>query len=336
MKEDLRQLAGAELYLELWCGHPGTANRRVTPNGRTTYPLPNFAGQHCAHCYPTLPVKLTDLVAGHNAIQFVIVDNACLRAILKPDHPDLKELGLADFTATVRATPSSANPEVIQLALEAPPGLRERIAAVDFEGHYHGYDENGDTRATDWHGYTKHRQPVAHLGTARQAPFARTWDLSLLPAQKEMAARAVVRFRDAPNLLYVTAPVGDLATPERKRIDVTIRHATDMPAPFLSRVNRKKTCTIALDVDPNQVEHAELHVVVWDGGAGDVKAYFTFNGRPLPVAGTGKHDVLYSRMPVEPTSLRRGANTIELLSDTTHHGIEVLLPGPALVVRYRK
>src|SRR6187200_1739911 len=32
MNEDPRLLSGAELYLELWGGHPGTASRRVTLN----------------------------------------------------------------------------------------------------------------------------------------------------------------------------------------------------------------------------------------------------------------------------------------------------------------
>ena len=79
-----------------------------------------------------------------------------------------------------------------------------------------------------------------------------------------------------------------------------------------------------------------MHVVTWDGGAGTVKDYFTLNGRPLTVAGTGRHDVIYSAVPLEPSLLRRGANTIELHSDTDHHGIEVLWPGPVLAVRVRK
>ncbi len=29
-------------------------------------------------------------------------------------------------------------------------------------------------------------------------------------------------------------------------------------------------------------------------------------------------------------------NQISLLSDTEHHGIEILLPGPCLMLRYRK
>src|SRR5262245_13220213 len=39
-EEDLFQITAAELYLEMWGGHPGTANKRVTVNGRSTYMLP--------------------------------------------------------------------------------------------------------------------------------------------------------------------------------------------------------------------------------------------------------------------------------------------------------
>ena len=63
--------------------------------------------------------------------------------------------------------------------------------------------------------------------------------------------------------------------------------------------------------------------------------YFTVNGRPVPVAGAGNHDVLYSRRELDPRLLERGTNRIKLRSDTEHHGIEVLMPGPALMVRRR-
>jgi CubicO group peptidase (beta-lactamase class C family) len=65
-------------------------------------------------------------------------------------------------------------------------------------------------------------------------------------------------------------------------------------------------------------------------------APFTHNGRPLAVTGKGKHDVIYSTLPLDPKLLVKGSNRTELLSDPEHHGIEVLQPGPALVVRCRK
>jgi hypothetical protein len=57
------------------------------------------------------------------------------------------------------------------------------------------------------------------------------------------------------------------------------------------------------------------------------------NGVPLAVAGKGRHDLLYRVVKVEARTLRRGDNVVRVLSDTSHHGIEVVLPGPALVVR---
>ena len=180
MREDLRLLRGAELDLELWGGHPGTTNRRVTVNGRTTYALPGVAGDtQCTHMYPRLALKITDLVDGYNALQFAcdqgtsfwghfIVDEACLRAVLKEDHPDLTAAGLSGFRASVRATPSSTGAEAIQLVLDGVEDKRDTIESVDYEGYYDGYDENGDGRTRDWHGFHKKRRPVAIVGTATE------------------------------------------------------------------------------------------------------------------------------------------------------------------------
>ena len=50
----------------------------------------------------------------------------------------------------------------------------------------------------------------------------------------------------------------------------------------------------------------------------------------------GSHDLLYRIIPIDPALLYKGRNEIMLLSDTEHHGIEVLLPGPGIVVRQQK
>jgi hypothetical protein len=344
-EEDLSLIDGAELYLELWGGHPGTANKRVTLNGRSTYPLPEVgvAQRHCTHEYPVVPLKITDLVNGYNALQFAcdqgssfwghfIVDNACLRAVLKKDHPDLAKAGLTGFQASVRAVSGGADQITVSLAASQP----EAVAAVDFQGFYTGYDENADTQSSGWHGFTKERRPVAFLGTATQAPFQVTWDTSMLPAQKGVLVRAWVHLRGPRNLVYATAPSEALEIPSRAGRDVRLYLSRDLPPAFISRIKRRPGCTIELDVEPSRIERAELHVVTWDGGRGTIKDYFTLNGVAFPVAEEGKHDVIYSRLPVDPKILRRGPNRIELYSDTEHHGIEILLPGPALMIRARQ
>jgi hypothetical protein len=345
MQEDLFLLDGAELYAEIWGGHPGTINKRVTVNGRSTYLLPEVgtAAHNCTYMYPTIPLKLTDLVSGYNVFQFAcdqgdtfwghyIVDNACLRAELKKDHPDLEKAGLSGFEAVVHV--DSAADEHIDLILHCSPAQETLIESVEFEGFYEGYDENGNGEIRDWHGFTKDRKPVAILGAATLPPFGILWDVSMIPDQRDMAARAIVRFKERPELLYVTPSTAGLQTPKRNSKVVMIM-ANDLPLPFWSRANRKETCSIGLAVEPTRIERAVHHVIVWDGGRGEISNYYTLNGHPLPTAGAGRHDVIYTALDVDSVNVLKGVNRIELLSDTEHHGIECLLPGPALMVRYR-
>lgn len=344
MPEDPRRLEGADLYLELWGGHPGTANKRVTINGRSTYPIPEVgtAHKHCTHQYPVIAFKPSDLVNGYNAVQFAcdqgttfwghfIVDNACLRARLKPDHPDLVAAGLAGFEAAVEARMEAPERMVIELRATAP----ERIAVVDYQGYYRGYNENGAIETVTWHGFTKDRRPEAYLGRATRPPFRIIWDLSMLPAQEGVAVTAIVHFRKPDNLVFRTAPAAGLRIPPRDGVVVELYPARDLPAPFWSRAGRRQHATIDLDVEPGRVERAELHIVLWDGGRGRVEHPVTLNGHPVAAAGDGKHDVLYRRLEIEPRVLERGGNRLEIFSDTEHHGIEVLLPGPALMIRAR-
>ncbi|MDX2153608.1 MAG: hypothetical protein SFV54_22895 [Bryobacteraceae bacterium] len=324
--EDLRKLRGAELYCELWGGHAGTRNKRVTINGRSTYAIPEIGseGGHCTHQYPVIPLKVSDLVPGWNAVQFAcdqgmsfwghfIVDNACIRAHIAPE-----DAGLTGFQATVQAELAG---EVAKLRLGATdPGP---IASAEFQGFYEGYDENGDGQWRDWHGFTKARRPVAFVGSS--------WDTSMLPKQGGMRVRGYVRFHGQQQLLYETGPSPEFSAGG----PVRVFRSSDLPAPFWSRAGKRHRATIDVDLDPYKIERAELHVVIWDGGRGNTKDHFKLNGRPLEVAARGRHDVIYRVLTLAPIWLRQGPNQIELLSDTEQHGLEVLLPGPAIVVRER-
>lgn len=63
VEEDLASLEGAELSLEVWGGHPKSGEKRVTVNGCSTHVLPDVGTAHsCTHSYPTVPLKITDLV----------------------------------------------------------------------------------------------------------------------------------------------------------------------------------------------------------------------------------------------------------------------------------
>jgi len=346
INEDLGQLDGAKLYLEIWGGHPGTANKRVTINGRSTYALPEVgtADNNCTHSYPVIPLKITDLVNGYNAIQSAcdqgrsfwghfIVDNACLITALKNGHPDLKKAEIAGFHASVNALYDEN--ECIKVSLSCPSSFMDVTAKIDFWGYYHGYDENGNCEMTDWHGFTKERRPMANIGTSDHKPYEVLWDVSMIPDQKDIALMAVARFKDQRDIAYITPVIGGLQTPDRKDSKNTIYRSKDLPKPFWSRVSQRKNCTIDLDIQTSQIEKAELHVVLWDGGRGNVDSPFTLNGYPIPVTDEGRHDVIYSKINLDPEWLK-SKNEISLISDTEHHGIEILSPGPMLAILSKK
>lgn len=342
---DVTTLRGAELYLEVWGGHVSTAHKRMTVNGRTTYPLPEdgTTAGHCAHQYPSIPLRITDLLRGHNAFQFAcdrgasfwghfIIDEACLRLELPSGHAAPAAAGLGGFTARVEV---AADGEALRLALATAGAGAGEIAAVEFYGCYDGYDENGAGGGRQWHGFTRKREVFGHLGTVTAPPYRVSWDTRMLPAQGDVAVRAVVRFRNAPELIYRTPIRDGLAIAARPGVAVAVLGLKELPKRFWSRANRPRQAEIELPIDPARIERAELHTTAWAGGPGQVQDYFKLNGRHFAVADGDNHRTQYTVLAVDPGLLRRGANTVEVLSDTEHHGIEILKPGPALIVRYR-
>ena len=337
----------AELYLELWGGHPGTAGKRFRLNERAPYDLPEVGAErhHCTYSYPTIELDPRYLRSGENVLAFTcdskntfwphyLIRAACLRQELAADHPAIAAAKLVDFSASVVAARDEG--ESIRLSLKVPAETAGRIAAVEYHGRYRGFDENGDRADTGWHGFTKDRKPVGIIARAEAAPLEAVWDVSMLPDQDAVGVRAVVHFKDAPGIVYETAALRDVAMPPRTA-RVSLHYAPDCPRPFWSRAGRPKVCRIDLGgkFDPDRVAKAQLHVVIWDGGRGKTEKPFTLNRRPLPVAGAGRHDVLYRVIDVDPRILRPGKNEVRLLSDTDHHGIELLAPGPALIIRTR-
>ena len=347
ISEDLRSVRRVDLYSEIWGGHPGTTDKRVSVNGRTLryFPEVGSARHHCTHQYHSFNLRPMDLVNGYNSLQFAcdqadtfwghfIVDNTAIEIGLTGDDQRLQDAGLANFDIAVQAT-RLEDGEGFTLKLIGASEQLAAISAVHYQGRYLGFDENGNTWRTDWHGMTKARRPYGMIGTSRDAPFGVVWDTRLLPAQKRVAVRAHLEFRGLRDTVYTTPTLGELEIQKPESEQVTMHYATEVPDRFWSRAGRQKQCIIEIPIDPSEIVAAELHVVTWTGGAGDVTDYFKLNGTHFPVAEGHDHEVTYSRLPVDSGLIRRGKNVISLLSNTEHHGIEVLLPGPALVIRHR-
>ncbi len=347
--EDLFELQAAELYLEVWGGHPGTANKRVIVNGKQIYPLGNFGSKekNCTYSYPVIPLKVQHLVSGQNAFQFAcdrgetfwghfIIDEAAVRCYLKADHPDLKKNDLQDFKARVKLqSQTSTLPDRVNISLSYSEHYEKSITSVEYFGRYKGFDDNGNKLDNDWHGYTRDRKYVNHIGQVASPPFALTWDTSMIPSQSgPMALKALVHLKGGFH--YFTEVLDGLVFPAYRNT-VELYKCTELPKPFWSRASKPATVTINLPRDPANAKSARLMVRVWDGGEGTVKEPFKINGHPYSItSGRAIHDLVFTNVEVDIKHLKAGANTLTLLSDTEHHGIEVLLPGPCLLLRYGK
>ena len=346
--EDLRQIRRANLDVEVWGGHPGTARKRITLNGRSTFHFPEVgtASKNCTHQRASFNLRPSDLVNGHNSLQFAcdtgdtfwghyIVDSAALRIGINKQDMRLSEVGLQDFEPKVQVS-TVENKEAFLLGLDGLDPHRDRLKSVQYDARYYGYDENGNGWFTDWHENVATTPQIPDPNPAEEPiSFSAIFPTKLLHAQQGVEFRAIVKFKDLPDLQYRTRKLSNFSVPGREGERVRLLTAEELPRPFWSRDKKVKNCSINLDVDPDNIVAAELHVVAWTGGAGDVKDYFTLNGQHIPIAEGSDHKTVYSRIPIDPTILKRGKNEIELLSNTKHHGIEIFLPGPALMVRHR-
>ena len=156
----------------------------------------------------------------------------------------------------------------------------------------------------------------------------------MIPDQgKPMAIKALIQFKNG--IYYWSDVLSGLSFPFN-RPHVQLYHCTNVPKPFWSRDNQLRKAEFELSADLSKIESVELHVRNWDGGEGTIKEPFKLNGIPYKItAGNAPHDLIYSVNLVDPKSLKPGINEVELISDTEHHGIELCLPGPCLIVRYK-
>ena len=241
--EDLFQLDRAELYFELWGGHPKTENKRFILNGKQWYHIQDNGAEngHCTYSYPVIPLKVDNLVNGINAYQFTcdrgesfwghyIIDNAAVRCYLKSDHPDLEEQGLTDFSAEITVSGDKTNiSDKTRLSLSYDEHFEKNILSVEYFGYYLGFDDTGNAQELDWHGFTLKREYRNHIGGNSKSPFDIEWDTTMIPSQgSPMAVKALVRL--SGGISYWTTVTDGLVFPEN-RPEVMLYTCSTMPGP---------------------------------------------------------------------------------------------------------
>ena len=358
--DDLEHAVRAEVLVDRWGGHRGTTNKRIRFNdGRWTV-LPEIGREGYGHIEdgirgedlmyqdnPVVEIPLEDLREGVNEVVadcdeeggfgwgqwglYSVVVRVYYDAAAKGD------LAAIDgrFVSPRPGETIGENP-TIRVEADCEMGT----SRIDVLAAYEGFDEDGDGVHGGFH--ASRFQYVSgepneirdHVGTLWSEPYELVWDTTMVPDQEADAIRLVARIQNSRGYWSVTDVSDGLSL--RRDGSVGIYHAGGVPADFSVRVGETKTCVIELpdDAPLDRATDAWLHLRTWHGWDGHHEP-IRINDHEMPVGGKN-HFYDYDRLRIPPSCLKAGENVFAMHSETHHHMLETLWPGPSITVRYAR
>lgn len=353
--DDLSGAVRAEVLMDIWGGHVGTSNKRFRFNSNewiriTELPTINLQPE----CYMSqynvvMDMPLNYLVQGTNTFEGTSGGQICnsfnwgqwgwyvmtVRVYYGSDKPHTK----GNISYPLSGSSIQDNPEIV-VAVDNPANVQQ----VQILGKYFGYDENGDGNYHDWHHAYHGPNIESHIGTSTTSPFKSTWNTTWVPDQQQGGVSFMARIRGTNGVWYVTDIAENITLDRTSGPSVKMYTSIDIPLNFVVRQNnngtpRTKGCKIPV-TDLEEATEARLFHRTWNG-ADDDAARGTIL-LPMEVNGTGfktfgiNHNFALSSVVIPTGILKSGLNDVTYSSNTVHHGIEVLWPGPAIMVRYNK
>ena len=348
--DDLTDAIRAEALLDRWGGHAGTKHKRILFNNNNWIRLPELTttpqGTPPENYYsqdnPVVAVPLDHLKVGENTFAGGIGDEnksswgqwGLYSLILRIYYDPAKKEHATGRIVT--PTPGSSFGENPTIKLNCSSDT----SRVDVLASYDGYDEDGDGVFSGWHqAYFQPSRGAAavlqhHVGTHKTPPYELKWNTQFVPDQRPSEVQLAARIRNTAGVWWFAKVVDQLSL-VRSDHSVKLYRAQDVPEHFAVRVDQTKSCRIPIPAsDPlDRAENAVLHYCTWHGWDGH-HAQLTLNEHAHANQGNNHH-FDYDVIPIPVGQLKSGNNTFTIHSDTHHHMLEVLWPGPAITVRYR-
>lgn len=350
---DLEGAVRAVAVVDVWGGHVGTVGKRFRLNGHDWLDIPDISGTPLSpECYTQqytayVEVPLAHLATGANTLEGTSGGQTCYGF-------DWGQWGWYGFLLRVYYDPlakvapsgSITIPAIGSTLGENPlfEVAADGAARVDIVGFYESHDADGDGVLLDWQQSYHRLQGDAdfrlrsHIGTMTAAPFRTNWDTQWVPDQAPGVIMAVARVRGPDGLWSVTERVTGL-TLARDDLSVRLYRPDAMPTSHWVRAGNTITTRFTIPVRHGLplAQSARMFVATWNGPHTPVPAGVTHwarvNDTTLPYFGAA-YAYSYDAVTVPVSSLKPGENTVSFFSSTFGHGIEVLWPGPAVVVRY--
>ncbi|WP_372898728.1 hypothetical protein, partial [Stieleria sp.] len=351
--DDFEHAVRAEAMLDRWGGHRGTVNKRIRFNDNDWIPVPELTGlpdgirpeQVFFQDNPTVGVPLEDLREGVNVFDADCDEDGgfgwgqwglysmVVRIYYDKDVKGENHRIAGRIVSPRRGQTLGENPQ-IEVVADAAMG----VGRIDVLASYDGYDEDGDGEFNGYH--ESHFQLVRgqaneirdHVGTLWKQPYRLSWQTAWVPDQAPGNISLVARIQDSRGYWSVTEPVEQLSL-HRPDHSVQLFAAADVPEDFGVRAGKTKSCTFLIpDSAPIHAStEAVLHLRTWHGWDGHHEP-LRINDHSFPVGGKN-HFYDYDILAFPPSVLKHGVNTFTIHSETEHHMLEVLWPGPAIAVR---
>jgi len=353
---DLQGAIKAVAVIPVWGGHVGTVGKQFRLNENDWIDIPPiFNTPTNPECYThqysiEVDVPIEDLLEGNNLLEGTSGGQTCynfgwgqwgwygflLRVIYDPAQ---KSAPSGSITSPTAGSTIGENPVFV-----ADAASDVGISRVEFVGYYDDFDFDGNGVFLDWQqSYHRLRYDNSmmirnHIGTAENSPFTVTWDNAWVPAQQAGGIDVVARIRDTDGVWFVTEQVSGL-TLSRPGINVKMYKPTDIPEKYWVRAGQTRSSNFVIPAwdDLTLIESARLNVATWNGISGHAEPgeehWTKVNGWTTPDFGVN-HRYSFDLIDIPTDVIQNGTNTVTFYSASSHHGCEILWPGPGLIARY--
>lgn len=353
--DDLQGATRSEVLMDIWGGHAGTSNKRFRFNENNWMKIPEIPTIAIdPECYMSqynviMDMPLEYLKEGKNTFEGTSGKQICNSfnwgqwgwyvMIVRVYYSSDKLHTAGSIKYPVSGAFIRDNPELAVSVENA-----ENVSEVQFLGKYVGYDERGLGYYDDWHLAYHGVNIEGNIGNAIAAPFKVFWNTEWIPDQAPKSVQFLARIKDKNGMWYVTNTVNTITLDRKGSPSIKMFTATDIPKPFTVRKlgdgsPRTRGCTVLIseleDATDARLFHRTWNAADDDAARGTVLLPLEVNGNGFKTFGKN-HDYSLSSIQIPLNNLVTGKNSVTYKSNTSHHGIEVLWPGPAIMVKYDK
>jgi transcriptional regulator CtsR len=344
--DDFSDVERAEIVIDVWGGHVGTVGKKIRFNSSPWITIPELnTTPTSGQCYTqqvtyVLDVPISDLSGGTNSIEGTSGGQTCYNfnwgqwgwygAKIRVYYSSSKGATTGQIISHTSGSAFSDNP-TIQISADGT------VDQVDFLAKYDDYDVDGDGYYNEWVEDYQRRSwndPVEinnHIGTVTTSPYSIVWNTEWVPDQTNAAVSLIARIKNEKGYWYVTDIVENL-TLSRSGYSIKLYKPQNVPERFWVRNGQVNSSLVSIPTLAEATE-AKVHIRTWNGNENNASFYTRVNSTDLPAYGRD-HFFSYDIVDIPINSLATGNNTITFQSSTADHGIEVLWPGPAIMVKY--